>query len=55
MDLFRAVVAEAAGDVALQLTDEQLASEAASPLADICEGVAGFLDVCVGGDFQGPG
>jgi hypothetical protein len=38
--------------VALRLTDKQLASEAASPLADICEGVAGFLDVCVGGDFQ---
>jgi AcrR family transcriptional regulator len=51
-DLFRAVMAEAAGDVALRLVDEQLASEAASPLADIREGVAGFLDVCVGGDFQ---
>jgi AcrR family transcriptional regulator len=50
--LFRAVMAEAAGDVALRLADEQLASEAASPLADIREGVAGFLDVCVGSDFQ---
>jgi AcrR family transcriptional regulator len=51
-DLFRAVMAQAAGDVALRLVDEQLASDAASPLADIREGVAGFLDVCVGGDFQ---
>ena len=52
-DLFRAVMAEAAGEVALQLTDEQLASEAASPLQDIRDGVAAFLDVCVGGgDFQ---
>jgi AcrR family transcriptional regulator len=51
-DLFRAAMAEAAGEVALQLTDEQLASESSSPLDDIREGVSAFLDVCVGGDFQ---
>src|SRR5579875_118404 len=51
-DLFRAAMAEAAAEVALRLTDEQLASEAASPLGDIREGVGAFLDVCVGGDFQ---
>jgi AcrR family transcriptional regulator len=51
-DLFRAAMAEAAGEVALQLTDEQLASESPSPLGDIREGVSAFLDVCVGGDFQ---
>jgi len=51
-DLFRAVMAEAAGDVATRLIDEQLASEAASPLAEIQDGVSAFLDVCVGGDFQ---
>jgi AcrR family transcriptional regulator len=51
-DLFRAAMAEAAGDVALRLTDEQLAEESASPLDDIREGVSAFLDVCVGGDFQ---
>src|SRR5215469_7491004 len=51
-DLFRAAMAEAAADVALRLTDEQLASEAANPLDDIREGVSAFLDVCVGGDFQ---
>jgi AcrR family transcriptional regulator len=52
-DLFRAVMADAAGDVATQLVDEQLASEASSPLQDIRDGVAAFLDVCVsGGDFQ---
>jgi AcrR family transcriptional regulator len=52
-DLFRAVMAEAAGEVAAQLVDEQLASEAASPMQDIRDGVAAFLDVCVsGGDFQ---
>ena len=52
-DLFRAVMAEAAGEVALQLVDEQLASEAASPLQEIRDGVAAFLDVCVsGGGFQ---
>ena len=52
-DLFRAAMAEAAGEVALQLVDEQLAAEAPSPLQEICDGVAAFLDVCVdGGDFQ---
>jgi AcrR family transcriptional regulator len=52
-DLFRAAMAEAAGEVAMQLVDEQLATEAASPLADIRDGVSAFLDVCVGGgDFQ---
>jgi AcrR family transcriptional regulator len=52
-DLFRAAMAEAAGEVALQLVDEQLAAEAPSPLQEIRDGVAAFLDVCVaGGDFQ---
>ena len=51
-DLFRAVMAEAAGAVAQRLIDEQLASEAASPLAEIQNGISAFLDVCVGGDFQ---
>ena len=52
-DLFRAVMAEAAGEVAMQLVDEQLASEAPSPMQDIRDGVAAFLDVCIGGgDFQ---
>ena len=51
-DLFRAVMAEAAGSVAQRLIDEQLASEAASPLAEIQAGISAFLDVCVGGDFQ---
>ena len=51
-DLFRTVMAEAAADVALRLTDEQLASEATSPLQDIREWVSAFLDVCVDGDFQ---
>jgi AcrR family transcriptional regulator len=51
-DLFRAAMAEAAGEVAMRLTDEQLAEESASPLNDIREGVSAFLDVCVGGDFQ---
>jgi AcrR family transcriptional regulator len=52
-DLFRAAMAQAAGEVATQLVDEQLASEAASPLQEIRDGVAAFLDVCVGGgDFQ---
>jgi AcrR family transcriptional regulator len=51
-DLFRAVMAEAAGDVATRLIDEQLAADADSPLAEIREGVSAFLDVCVGGDFQ---
>jgi AcrR family transcriptional regulator len=51
-DLFRAVMAEAAGDVATRLIDEQLAADAESPLEEIREGVSAFLDVCVGGDFQ---
>ena len=51
-DLFRAVMAEAAGEVATRLIDEQLAAEAASPLTEIQDGVSAFLDVCVGGDFQ---
>ena len=51
-DLFRAVMAEAAGSVAQRLIDEQLASESSSPLAEIQNGVAAFLDVCMDGDFQ---
>jgi len=51
-DLFRAVMAEAAGSVAQRLIDEQLASDSPSPLAEIRDGVSAFLDVCVGGDFQ---
>ena len=52
-DLFRAAMAEAAGEVAMRLTDDQLAEESASPLDDVREGVGAFLDVCVdGGDFQ---
>jgi AcrR family transcriptional regulator len=51
-DLFRAVMAEAAGDVATRLIDEQLAADAESPLAEIRDGVSAFLDVCVDGDFQ---
>jgi len=52
-DLFRAAMAQAAGEVATQLVDEQMAAEASSPLREIRDGVAAFLDVCVGGgDFQ---
>ncbi|HEX4834481.1 MAG TPA: helix-turn-helix domain-containing protein [Trebonia sp.] len=52
-DLFRAVMAAAAGEVALALVDEQMAAEAPSPLQEIRDGVSAFLDVCVsGGDFQ---
>ena len=51
-DLFRAVMAEAAAEVAQRLIDEQLAADAESPLAEIRDGVSAFLDVCVGGDFQ---
>jgi AcrR family transcriptional regulator len=52
-DLFRAAMAQAAGEVAAQLVDEQMAAEASSPLQEIRDGVAAFLDVCVsGGDFQ---
>ncbi|HUC27270.1 MAG TPA: TetR/AcrR family transcriptional regulator [Streptosporangiaceae bacterium] len=50
-DLFRAVMEEAAGDVARRLTDDQTQVEG-SPLDQISEGVSAFLDVCVGGDFQ---
>ncbi len=52
-DLFRAAMAQAAGEVATHLVDEQMAAEASSPLQEIRDGVAAFLDVCVGGgDFQ---
>jgi AcrR family transcriptional regulator len=51
-DLFRAVMAEAAGAVAQRLIDEQLASQALSPLTEVRDGIAAFLDVCVVGDFQ---
>jgi AcrR family transcriptional regulator len=50
-DLFRAVMEEAAGEVARRLTDDQAQSEG-SPLDQISDGVSAFLDVCVGGDFQ---
>ena len=45
-------MAEAAGSVAQHLIDEQLASEAPSPLAEVRKGISAFLDVCVDGDFQ---
>jgi AcrR family transcriptional regulator len=51
-DIFRAAMAEAAAEVATRLIDEQLASEAASPMAEIREGMSAFLDVCMEGDFQ---
>lgn len=50
-DLFRAVMEDAAGDVARRLTDDQLQSEG-SALEEISDGVSAFLDACVGGDFQ---
>jgi AcrR family transcriptional regulator len=50
-DLFRAVMEEAAGEVARQLTDDQTQLDG-SPLDQISDGVSAFLDVCVGGDFQ---
>jgi AcrR family transcriptional regulator len=50
-DLFRAVMEEAAGEVARRLTDDQTQLEG-SPLEQISDGVNAFLDVCVGGDFQ---
>jgi AcrR family transcriptional regulator len=50
-DLFRAVMEEAAGDVARRLTDDQMQSDA-SALDEIRDGVGAFLEVCVGGDFQ---
>ena len=51
-DIFRAAMAEAAADVATRLIDEQLATDAQSPMSEIREGVSAFLDVCVDGDFQ---
>jgi AcrR family transcriptional regulator len=51
-DIFRAAMAEAAAEVATRLIDEQLAAEAASPMAEIREGMSAFLDVCMEGDFQ---
>ena len=51
-DIFRAAMAEVAADVATRLVDEQLASEATSPMAEIRDGMSAFLDVCVTGDFQ---
>jgi len=51
-DLFRAVMEEAAGDVARQLIGDQLDAVSRSPLEDVQAGVSAFLDVCVDGDFQ---
>jgi AcrR family transcriptional regulator len=51
-DLFRAVMEEAASDVARQLIGDRLDEAPGSPLADIQAGIGAFLDVCVGGDFQ---
>jgi AcrR family transcriptional regulator len=51
-DLFRAVMEEAADDVARQLIGERLDEAPQSPLAEIQAGISAFLDVCVGGDFQ---
>jgi AcrR family transcriptional regulator len=51
-DIFRAAMAEVASDVATRLVDEQLAAEAASPMAEVRDGMSAFLDVCVTGDFQ---
>lgn len=50
-DLFRAVMEEAAGEVARRLTDDQT-QLGGSPLDEIRDGVSAFLDVCVRGDFQ---
>jgi len=50
-DLFRAVMEEAAGEVARRLTDDQSQSDRSS-LDEISDGVSAFLDVCVAGDFQ---
>jgi AcrR family transcriptional regulator len=50
-DLFRAVMEEAAGEVARRLTADQSQLDG-SPLDQISDGVSAFLDVCVGGDFQ---
>jgi AcrR family transcriptional regulator len=51
-DLFRAVMAEAAGEVAGQLTGEHIDEPSGSPFEDVRAGVSEFLDVCVAGDFQ---
>ncbi|HWG61483.1 MAG TPA: TetR/AcrR family transcriptional regulator [Streptosporangiaceae bacterium] len=51
-DLYRAVVAEAAGEVARQLIGERLGEPSGSPFDDVRAGVSAFLDVCVSGDFQ---
>jgi AcrR family transcriptional regulator len=51
-DLFRAVMEEAAGDVARRLIGYQLSEVSESALDDVRTGVGAFLDVCVGGDFQ---
>jgi AcrR family transcriptional regulator len=51
-DLFRAVMEEAAGEVARRLIGDQLDEANGSPLAEIQAGIGAFLDVCVGGDFQ---
>lgn len=51
-DLFRAVMEEAAGEVALRLTGDHLDEVSASPLEDVWAGASAFLDVCVDGDFQ---
>ena len=51
-DLFRAAMAEAAGEVARRLTGERLDEVSGSPLNDIRAGVSAFLDVCAEGDFQ---
>ena len=51
-DLFRAVMAEAAGDVAGRLIGEHVEEPSVSPFEDVRAGVGEFLDVCVAGDFQ---
>jgi AcrR family transcriptional regulator len=51
-DLFRAVMAETAGDLAGQLIGEHIDEPSGSPFEDVREGVSEFLDVCVAGDFQ---
>jgi AcrR family transcriptional regulator len=51
-DLFRAVMEDAAGDVARQLIGDQLHGVPGLPLEEVQTGVSAFLDVCVGGDFQ---
>jgi AcrR family transcriptional regulator len=51
-DLFRAVMEEAAGDVAQQLIGDRLDEAPGSPLAGIQAGISAFLDVCAGRDFQ---